>query len=274
MGFIIGGAIIAIVGLVLWIIKGKRAGKLGVLEDTETSTVKEVQENFASMSDSFGPGNFSLFTELKGVAVASSPLEAELSKKPCVYYKATVTREYEELQKSTDSDGNVKKNWVRKSEEVSNHENTATGFAIKDDTGEVLVDHTGAEKHTVKTFSEFEKVDENNSGGTKISIGGFSLSTGGGNSATRRTIGYKSEEVSIPINSQLYVLGDANDRSGKLTVSKSKDKKIPFIVSTKSEDELTAKLGSAVNGFKYGAFGCFGVGGALLIWGVIKLITG
>ena len=273
MGFIIGGVVLAIIGGVLWFLMGKKAGKLGVLEDTETSTCKEVNENFSSMTDSFGAGNFSLFTELKGTAVAHTPLESELSKKDCVYYKATVTREYEELQKSKDSDGNVTKKWVRKSEEVSSNENTATGFAIKDDSGEILVDMTGAEMHTVQSFSNFEKANDDNSSGTKISIGGFSMSTGT-SSATIRTIGYKSEEVSIPLNHQLYVLGDANDRAGKLMVTKSKDKKTPFIVSTKSEDELTAKLGSSVNGFKYGAFACFGLGGALAIWGVIQAIIG
>lgn len=273
MGMIIGGIVLAVIGGILWMVMGKKAGKLGILESTETSTTKEVHENFTSMTDSFGAGNFSLFTELKGTAVASTPLEAELSKKECVYYKATVTREYEELQKSKDSNGNVNKRWVRKSETVSSHENTATGFSIKDETGEILVDMAGAEIHPTKSFSDFEKVDDKNTGGTKISIGGFSLSTGGGNS-TIRTIGYKYEETSIPLNSRLYVLGDANDRSGKLTVSKSKDKKAPFIVSTKSEDELTASLGSSVNGLKYGAFACFGIGGALVIYGVIKLIIG
>ena len=273
MGFIIGGIILAIIGGVLWILMGKKEGKLGVLQDTETSTTNEVMENFNSMTDSFGAGNFSLFTELKGTAVANTPLESELSKKDCVYYKSTITREYEELKKSTDSEGKVTKKWVRKSETVSVNENTAAGFSLKDNSGEILINIAGAELHTMKTFSDFEQANDKGSGWTKISIGGFSLTTGGNNS-TIRTIGYKYEEHSIPLNTQLYVLGDANDRSGKLTVSKSKDKKVPFIVSTKSEDELTANLGSSVKGLKYGAFACFGIGGAIAIWGVIRLIIG
>jgi hypothetical protein len=274
MEFIIGGVLLLIAAGVLWFVMGKRAGKLGVLEDTETSTAKDVQENFNSMTDSFGIGNFTLFTELKGEAVASSPLEAEMSKKPVVYYKATVTREYEVLKKSKDSDGNVTKRWVKGSEEVSSNENTATGFAVKDATGEVLIDIAGAERHTVKSHSSFEKVDDNANVGTKISIGGFSMSTGGGSTATKRTLGYKSEEVSIPVGVALYVLGDANDRSGKLMVSKPKDKKTPFIVSTKSEHELSAKLGSAVKGLKIGMIACAAIGGCLAGWGVISLIIG
>ena len=273
MGYIIVGLVLAIVGGVLWFIMGKKAVKLGMLEDTETSTVKEVYENFTSMSDSFGAGNFSLYTELKGTAFANTPLQSEMSKKECVYYKATIKREYEELQKSRDSEGKVTKKWVRKSEEVSCNENTATGFALKDCSGEILIDMNGSEMYTIKSFSNFEQVPDNNDSSTKISIGGFSLTTKS-NSATIRTIGYKSEEVSIPLNHQLYVLGDANDRSGKLMVSKPKDKKTPFIVSTKSEDELTAKLGSSVNGLKYGAFACFAIGGGLAIWGVIAMIMG
>jgi hypothetical protein len=271
MGFIIGGAVFTIIGGVLWILMGKKAGKLGVLQNTETSSTHEVRENFNSMTDSFGQGNFSLFTELKGVAVANTPLESELSKKECVYYKATITREYEELKKSTDSEGKVSKNWVRKSETVSTNENTATGFSLKDDSGEIFVDITGAELHTMKTFSDFEQINDKGSSGTNVSIGGFSLTTSNEN-GTIRTIGYKYEEHSIPLNTQLYVLGDANDRSGKLTLSKSKDKNAPFIVSTKSEDELTASLGSSVKGFKYGAFACFILGSVLVVWGVIDTI--
>ena len=50
MGFIIGGVVVAIIGGVLWIIMGKKAGKLGVLVDTETSTSKEINENLPSRS--------------------------------------------------------------------------------------------------------------------------------------------------------------------------------------------------------------------------------
>ena len=57
-------------------------------------------------------------------------------------------------------------------------------------------------------------------------------------------------------------------------VSKPKDKKTPFIVSTKSEDELTSSLGSSITGLKYGAFAGFGIGGALAIWGIIQAIMG
>jgi hypothetical protein len=54
-------------------------------------------------------------------------------------------------------------------------------------------------------------------------------------------------------------------------VSKPKDKKTPFIVSTKSEDELTSKLGSTIKALKIGMIAAAVIGAGLAIWGVISL---
>ncbi len=268
MGFIIFGAILIIVGVVFWIMRGKKATKLHVLEINETSKTNEVIENYKSMAEVHGPGAFSIYAELKGKAIASTPEIGEFSKKECAYYRANVTREYEELETKTDSNGHTTKRWVKKTQNVSSHTNTSPDFAIKDDTGEILVDPTGAEMHTIKSFSKFEKGDTPQGGGLNISIGGFNISSG----ASIRTIGYRYEEHSIPLNTDLYVIGDVNDRSGRLMVSKPKEKTSPYIVSTKSEDELTDSLGKSVQWMKITSFIGFGLGGALLIYGIIDLI--
>ncbi len=266
MGYYIGGAILIVLGIVFWVIRGKKAGKLNILEVNETSKANEIIENYKGMVESHGPGAFSIYGELKGKAVADTPEISEFSKKECVYYRSVVTREYEELITRTDSNGHTQKKWVKKSDTVSSHSNTSPDFAIEDETGKIFVNPTGAELYTVKTFSKFEQGTDSKNGGLNISIGGFNISSG----PSIRTIGFKYEEFSIPLNTNLYVIGDINDRSGKLTISKPKDKKSPFIVSTKSEDELTDSLGKSVKWMKIAAYACFGIGTALLIYGIIS----
>lgn len=74
MGIMIGGGVVALVGLILWIVKGKREGTSAALELTDTSTIAEVNENYNSISGSMGSGNFTHFCEIKGQAHADSPL--------------------------------------------------------------------------------------------------------------------------------------------------------------------------------------------------------
>jgi len=266
MGFIIGGVVLVIVGIVFWFLRGKKAGKLNVLEINETSKANEIIENYKGMVESHGPGAFSIYAELKGKASADTPETSEFAKKQCVYYRSVVTREYEQLETKKDSNGHTTKKWVRKTETVSSHTNTSPDFAIDDGTGKILVDPTGSELYTVKTYSKFEQGSDPKGGGLNISIGGFNISSG----PSVRTIGFKYEEFSIPLNTDLYVIGDINDRSGRLMVSKPKEKKAVFIVSTKSEDELIDNLGKSVRGMKIASFVSFGIGGALIIYGIIS----
>ncbi|HIP37488.1 MAG TPA: hypothetical protein EYG85_11610 [Crocinitomix sp.] len=268
MGLIIGGIVLIAIGVILWIVKEKKANKLNVLEINETSNANELIENYKSLIDSHGPGTFSIYAELKGKAVSETPQISEFGKKECVYYRSVVTREYEVLKTNRSSNGHTTKNWVRKSETISSNTNTSPDFSIKDETGKILIDSRGAELYTVKTFSKFEQGNEPKGRGLNISFGGFSISSG----PSTRTIGFKYEEFCIPTNTDLYVIGDVNDRSGKLSISKPKDKKQPFIVSTKSEDELTGTLEGSVKGMKIAALISLILGGILVTYGAITKI--
>ena len=111
IGLLIFGAVVAIVGLFLWMAKSKKEGKSAVLSVTDTSKVSEVLENFESMRSSMGNGNFTHFCEIKGVAHSDSPITSELAKKQVVYYSSKVVHEYERLEEKKDSNGRMQKNW-------------------------------------------------------------------------------------------------------------------------------------------------------------------
>ena len=103
IGLLIFGAVVAIVGLFLWMAKSKKEGKSAILSVTETSKISEVNENFESMRSSMGNGNFTHFCEVKGVAHYDTPLTSELAKQKCVYYSAKVICESERLEEKQDS---------------------------------------------------------------------------------------------------------------------------------------------------------------------------
>jgi hypothetical protein len=276
MGLIIGGIILAVVGVMLWITMGKKAGQSAQLAFVETSTVGEVNENYQGIFESMGTGSFTHFCELKGEAHSESPLTAELSSEQVVYYKSEVVHKYERLENKKDAQGNMQRNWVKKEETVSENEKWAPGFGIKDSTGFVAINPSNSKMDTIQLQSKFEKGEPQQQSGLNIKLGGLSIGIGGGtnnHNSSHKTIGYEYTEVGIKLGQKLYVLGDANDRDGALIVSKPTDKKHPFIVSIKSEGELQAGLGSAVQGYKIGAFICFGLGGALAIAGLLKIMN-
>lgn len=264
MLYFISGAILLVVGMIFLFIRNKRNTKLNHIVDNETSVISEIIENQEELSGSYGAGKFSLYTEIKGVAMANNPIVSEFSKQECVYYMSTVVREYEVLESSTSTEGKVSSKWVRKSEVVSSNENKAHDFVIRDNTGELLLNTEGSELFVKKTFSKFEEGDQTNSG-LNLSIGSFTISSG----SNVKTIGYKFEEFALPLKTPLFVIGDANDRSGRLQLSKPTDKR-PFIISTKSEDEIISELHSSANWMLYAAIGSWIVGIGLLILGIVK----
>ena len=262
--FILGGLSIGI-GVMLFFGSKKAAGKSLDIQMTDLTNTKNLLENFNSLTDSFGKGSFSLYAKLRGVAYSNSPLISEYSKKECVYYKVEVEREYEELVTSKDSDGKTVKKWERKSEVLVDSEKTASDFSIKDESGMIKINHKGSNLQGEESYSNFEKGDDTGSG-SSFNFAGVTVKSG----PTIRTIGYTHTESIIPIGRRLFVVGDANDRSGELTISNNKDK--PFIVSIRTEDEVVGKLSSSSSGKKRWSVILLIVGITLLIVGILKTI--
>ncbi len=274
MGYLIGGALLALLGVILWIVKAKKEAKSQTLEMLETSRIKDVVENYEHISNSMGSGSFSNHVEIKGVAHTDSPLMSELKEEAVVYYCSTVEHEYEKLETKTDSDGKKSKEWVKHQDTVSENKRWADGFGVKDDTGFVAINATKSQLHTETLFTKFEKGEPNPLVGSSLKIKGFSISLGDNNSSNGfRTIGYRYSESGIRVGAKLYVVGDANDRNGTLEISHPKDKKSPFIVSVKSKDDLLGSLSGAAKGLKIGAFISFGLAAVLVVVGIINMVT-
>lgn len=271
MGFFIGGALCAILGVIFWVVKGKKEGKSASLSLMDTSRIKDIQENYTEITNSMGSGSFSHMVEVKGKAYTNDPLKAELSGVDAVYVHSKVIHEYEKLERRKKSDGLTEQKWVKHQDTVSDNKIWANGFGVKDDTGYVAVDPTKSTFHDEQLFSKFEKGDPQPNG-LHISIKGFKIGLGSSNDKGIKTIGYRYVERGIRVGTPLYVVGQANDRDGHLEIARPNDKKDPFIVSVKSKDEFIGNLGAAAKGLKIGAFLCWVGAVALIIWGIWSMI--
>jgi len=231
---------LAAVAVILFFVGRSQGNKALDIAATETSTAAGLATEAADVAGEIGAGSYTKVAELKGVVECGSPLTAEMSGTACVWYRSTVTREYEESYTERDSDGKTRTGTRRGSETVSANERR-TPFLVRDESGAVEVDPEGAPVEGIKVLSTFEHGDR----GSSLSVGGFHLSLGalGGG---RRTIGYRLEEFALPLGARVYVLGEARDDSGRLRVAKPTAKGGRFLITVKSEEQLlkSAKSGS------------------------------
>jgi hypothetical protein len=254
------GAIALVVVPVLLLIRAAQARKLYQMQSVETSSVAQLEETRAQMQ-----GGFIQRAEVKGQAECDSPLAAEFTDSPCVAYSIKLVREYEETRWETDSEGHREQRTSRGSETLSSNERRLP-FTLRDSTGGIKVIPDGAELVMESSLSRYETSFP----GGRFSVGSFAFDLGqaalGGG---RRTLGYRYEERIIPVGRELYVLGEAFDSGSGLAVRRSSTKGERFIISTKSEEELTASAAKAVTGLLIGAIcaACLGLG--LLVAGFL-----
>ncbi|MCU0439980.1 MAG: E3 ubiquitin ligase family protein [Raineya sp.] len=270
--FIIGIALIG-GGVGLWFYRKGQLDKALNIRYQETTTAKLIWENYDHIKDAVGTGNYTEIVEVKGVAVAKTPLIADHTEKPVVYYKATILREYETQERETDTNGNSR--WVtrRHTETVSTNEQTIP-FYIDDNSGkQIRVNMEGASKITQKSLDRFEREfsDSYLQQNKNTSWGGQLMNfLSSSNLGSSNTIGYRLVEECIPINAQLYVYGEASDRQGELAIVKPKEKGQNFIVSVKSEEELVEDTQSAAKWSLIGVIACVVLGIGSIIWGILK----
>ena len=275
MGFLIFGIIVIVLGVVLWILKGKKENKLAVINEFEQSTIKMIRENYDFIKGGYGKGNFSNYVEVNGYASHGEPLIAEFSGIECVHYHSKVVEEFEEEQAYTDQNGKRRYRWVRNSRVVQDIERKLD-FDLDDETGLIFIELDGADFSKESVYSDYEQ-GENPDFSRKVKSGssGFldsllsGLSSGGRKRNGTRILGYKYTEEAIPINSKLYVIGEANDRNGELTISAPKDKSKPYIISLKSEEQLVKAFQKKIQLFKLGAIACFVIGLGLVAFGAL-----
>lgn len=270
MVFIIVGIVCIAIAIGFWFYRKSQLDKSLNIRYQQTTTAKNIWENYEDIVGTVGKGHYTEMVEVKGIAKCNNPLLADHSEKPVVYYKAYIIHEYEVQEQERDSNGNTR--WVtrRKSETISSNEQNVP-FYIDDGSGKTIaVNPALAEKHTTTTVNKFERElpqrylnqHRNTSWGMQPANLVSNVNTYGS-----KTLGYRLVEESIPINTRLYVYGEANDRDGELIISKPCNTNQHFIVSVKSEEELVQDVESSARRSLIGAI-------VLVIIGVVLMVIG
>jgi hypothetical protein len=259
MILIIIGIILIAVGGGLYYMRGKSLDKAMDIKYYETSTIADVVRTYNEIKDTVGVGSYNgTIVELKGTGHSDQPLLGEHSRRPCLYYESSVTREYETTEQERDSQGNYRTVTKRHTETVSSNKQ-GIPFHLNDGSGStILIDIEGAKKDLVQSFDQFERELP----------AGFSFSFSVANS---KTIGYRYKEKMIPNDAKLYVLGEISDRRGELSIVKPQDKNKNFIISTKSEEEIVKSTESAAQWQMIGAIASAVIGVGTIIAGIIQL---
>jgi uncharacterized membrane protein len=261
------GIVLIVLGVVLFFIRRSQQARLLDIRYTKTTTAKDLTDLAKSVSEGVGKaGAFRQIAELKGIILSETPLISEIAKVPCVSYRATVTREYEEVYSETNPETKQVERKTRRASETISNNTRMVNFLIKDATGIVLVNPKGAAMDHETVVDRFEP---SSAGGTgTITFGGFRFSIPA-TASTGGTLGYRFHEESLPVGRTIYVLGEASDSSGQLMIQKPAEQG-RFIISLKSEEELVKAASSSIQWTLYGAVVCGVAGVVLIILGLVR----
>lgn len=259
------GLVVIGIGALLVMQRRKAQDKLLEIKSTQTSTTKDLTEMCKTINDELGTrGGFKQQAEVKGFVKCDKPLTSELSKQPCVYYDMKVEERYEETYMEKDAQGNQQRRTRTGNVTVAGNSQNIH-FFVEDETGRITVNPNGASIEPVQVVSKYEPYANRSS----VSFGSFTFQIPT-RSGDRRILGYQFTERIIPLDRRVFVLGEATDSSGELMIQAPSEKGKPFIVTLKSEEELTKSTESSIAMLFYGAIACFAIGAGLIGYGVMN----
>lgn len=231
---IIVALVLIIGGLVaIFAIRPKTQSDVTEIKFMETKTISELKDMFKQMDDSGVGNNYREFVELKGTVVSNNLVETPFSNREVAYCESRLSQVTETKEEYRDSEGNLKTR-VNKRENTISNEKTSQTIELTDgstDESVVLeVNGTGCKFDIPKTFDRFEP---------KSNLGGYRyFNSFSWNGFGAETLGFKMTEKTVEANQSLYAIGEAFKVGDKIHIGKPGDKKKPFIVTTKSEEDL------------------------------------
>lgn len=260
--FVLAVLALAVAGVFWWRARTAQHAKTRLLS-VETLGTAELAQLHQAAIDAAGSGAFTAAVELAGKTSAGPEgiLIAPLSQTECVWYRHKVTRKYRDV--SHDSDG---KRQVSTATEVLSDDKATTPFLLVDAGGSVVIVPSRAPQGVRKTIDRFESRPEH-SEGAQIKLGPveFSLPS---TSQDNDTLGYQYEEWVLTAGRDIFVQGEATDRSGRLEV-KDPAGKGKLVISTKTEDELITDANATIRTSTLGMRIALGLGVIAVIVGVV-----
>jgi len=264
VGFLFVVSLLFVAGSVAasWFAK-RQARRAQAVARAAAVPLSQLSEDAASVAKELGAGSFREEVKIRGRVSCDSPLIAELSHTPCVSYRFSVTREFEEVLWEKDAQGHSVQRMQRRSEVVASNE-ASVPFWLDDGTGRILVHPEHAQIERVKSHASFQQAT---TPGIGMNVGSFVLNLGahpGG------TLGYRYEEHCLPLDQEVTVVAEAGDDNGQLALRRPEDHEAPFLVSLKSFSELARGNQLSVAILRGVSFGLAAVAVLIFLVGVIR----
>lgn len=227
----------------------------------KTKTISELKEMFSQM-DANGLGNeYREFVELKGTILSDNLVETPFSGRKVPYCESKLIQVTEVREQYRDSNGAMRTR-VRKVENTISNEKTSQEISMIDSSTnepvEVEINGVGCNADIQNSFDRFEP--KNNLRNYRY-FNSFSWNRFGA-----ETLGFRMVEKTIEANQNLYVIGEAFKVGDKIHIGKPQDSKKPFIVTTKSEEDLINKSNLNAKIYLFGGI-------AAIVIGVIMFIS-
>lgn len=92
---VIAGLIVLLLALTCFVLYRNAKAKVGEVLHTQTSSIADIAERAGAVHQALGQGYSSDYTEIKGEVEAPQTLISPMGEKECVYFHATVEREWE-----------------------------------------------------------------------------------------------------------------------------------------------------------------------------------
>lgn len=228
---LIGGGLVAI-----FYFRPKTKNNVTEIKYMQTKTISELIDMFNQM-DANGLGNdYREFVELKGTIVSDNLVDTPFSNRKVVYCESNLAQVTESREQYRDNSGNLRDRVTKHENNISDEKSSQEISMIDSSSNDSVIleiNGTGCQLDIPKTFDRFEP--KGNLGNYRY-FNSFSWNRFGS-----ETLGFKMTEKTINANQSLYVIGEAFKVNDKIHIGKPQDNKKPFIVTTKSEEDLINK---------------------------------
>jgi hypothetical protein len=225
------GALLVVGGAACLYAASRAQRRVHAMMAAETLSVPELEE-LRAISDELGArGSFRKVCEVVGQAhpAPQGLLTSELTGTPCVWHSHRIQRRYR--HRSRDSRGNVEV--TTRTETVAEH-TSSQGFALIRDGRTIGVDPGGQRPDGVEQVTDrFEEAAPGS--GSNGLMGILEALAGTGDD----TIGFQYTEWVLRPGTPMYLLGEVHDAIGPLVIARPADRKLPFVMSTRNEEQLT-----------------------------------
>lgn len=269
LGYILGFIILvaAGAGLILYLRK-KFLNSAFEMKAAQTSTIAELKGIYDDM-DAAGAGNtYRHFVELNGTIVADPPARTPYSETNVAFYTAKLVQVYEETSTYQDSNGRTQTRNIKKERDITNETSSSAVKLMDTATGESVYLDMTASGIKLDLYDSFDRFESKNNLNNYSYFHSFNFGRYGS-----ETLGYRMIEETMPQNQQVYVIGEAYRRGNDIYIGRPTDTKKPFIVSYKSEEELTkAHTTNALIALVAG-IGCIIAGFGTLIYGIVEAVS-